>query len=362
MSEVSNVVQVSGPSPYEVSIGRDLCLQVSASVDQATRVAVIWADPIGETAAKIAQVLRADGRAVTLIQIPDGEAGKSLQIAGRCWDALGDAGFTRTDVIVTVGGGAVTDLGGWVAASWLRGVKVIHVPSTLLGMVDAAVGGKSAINTAAGKNLVGAFHPPAAVICDLDLLRTLPTADYAAGLAEVIKAGFIADSAILELIERDPPVALDPQSPVAVELVQRAIVVKAQVVGVDLTEQGLREILNYGHTLAHAIERAEHYRWRHGDAVSVGMVFVAEVARLAGRLDEQTAARHRAILSSVGLPTRYDGAPWETLREAMRIDKKSRADRLRLVVLDGLEMPVIFDSPDESLLRSAFDSISGGTQ
>lgn len=362
MSEISKVVPVAGQSPYEVSIGRDLCSQVSASVGEAARVAVIWADPIGDTAAKLAQLLRADGRAVTLAQVPDGEAGKTLQMAGRCWDALGNAGFTRTDVIVTVGGGAVTDLGGWVAASWLRGVKVIHVPSTLLGMVDAAVGGKSAINTAAGKNLVGAFHPPAAVICDLDLLQTLPTADYAAGLAEVIKAGFIADSVILELIERDPAAALDPQSPVAVELVQRAIGVKAQVVGVDLTEQGLREILNYGHTLAHAIERAEDYHWRHGDAVSVGMVFIAEVARLAGRLDEQTAARHGAILSSVGLPTRYDGAPWETLRDAMRIDKKSRADRLRLVVLDGLGMPAIFDSPNESLVRSAFDSISGGTR
>lgn len=361
MSEISRVVLVNAAAPYEVSIGRGLLQQVSAAVGEAARVAVIWAEPVGAVADEVAQLLRADGRAVTPIQIPDGEAGKSLAVAGKCWDVLGDAGFTRTDVIVTVGGGAVTDVGGWVAAAWLRGVRVIHMPSTLLGMVDAAVGGKSAINTAAGKNLVGAFHPPAAVLCDLDLLQTLPRADYAAGLAEVIKAGFIADPVILELIEADQTAALDPRSTLSVELVERAIKVKARVVGADLTEQGLREILNYGHTLAHAIERAERYRWRHGDAVSVGMVFVAELARLAGRLDEQSAARHRAILSSVGLPTRYDGAPWETLRDAMRVDKKSRADRLRFVVLDGLALPAILDSPDEALLRRAFESINEGT-
>ena len=203
------------------------------------------------------------------------------------------------------GGGAVTDLGGYVAASWMRGVRLVNVPTTLLGMVDAAVGGKTGINIDAGKNLVGAFHEPAAVLVDLTTLRTLPADDLAAGMAEVIKGGFIADPRILELVEADPKAALDPDGDVLAELVRRKIQVKADVVAADLRESSLREILNYGHTLGHAIERREGYRWRHGAAVSVGLVFAAELARHAGRLDDATADRHRAVLESIGLPTGY---------------------------------------------------------
>ncbi len=210
-------------------------------------------------------------------------------------------------------------------------------------MVDAAVGGKTGINTAEGKNLVGAFHPPAGVLCDLDVLHTLPTADLVAGLAEIIKAGFIADPVILGLVEADPAAATRSDNPRLRELVERAVRVKAEVVAADLRESSLREILNYGHTFAHAIEQVEHYTWRHGEAVAVGMVYVAELARLTGHLagaeGDALVARHRAVLEAVGLPTSYRGDRWEPLLTAMRRDKKSRGSVLRFVVLDALGRP-----------------------
>ena len=224
------------------------------------------------------------------------------------------------------------------------------MPTTVLGMVDAAVGGKTGINTAEGKNLVGAFHPPAGVLCDLAALDSLPVNDYVSGLAEVIKAGFIADPAILDLIEADPRGApARPPAPHTAELIERAIRVKAEVVSGDLKESGLREILNYGHTLAHAIEKNERYKWRHGAAVSVGMVFAAELGRLAGRLDDATADRHRAVLESVGLPLTYRGDQWPKLLETMQVDKKSRGDLLRFIVLDGLAKPTVLEGPDPAV-------------
>ena len=246
-----------------------------------------------------------------------------------------------------------------MAAAWLRGVRVVQVPTTLAGMVDAAVGGKTGINTERGKNLVGAFHPPAGVLCDLDTLATLPAADYLAGLAEVVKCGFIADPRILALIEADPAAAARPGKPVERELVERSVRVKARVVGEDLTEQGLREILNYGHTLGHAIERAEHYRWRHGDAVSVGLVYAAALGRRTGRLDAATAERHRAVLTALGLPTAYRADAFPRLLETMRVDKKARGNRLRFVLLDGLARPVSVDEPDPAVLAAAYAEVAG---
>jgi 3-dehydroquinate synthase len=235
---------------------------------------------------------------------------------------------------------------------------VVLVPTTLLGMADAAVGGKTGIDIPEGKNLVGAFHSPAGVLADLATLETLPRADYASGLAEVIKAGFIADPVILDRVAEDPEGATVPHGRHARDMLERAIRVKAAVVSADLTEKGQREILNYGHTLGHAIERVEGYRFRHGDAVAIGMVYVAELARLAGRLDGQTAALHRTVLASVGLPTKYRAAAWPELREAMSVDKKSRGARLRLVVLDGLGRPGILDDPPEPLLAQAYREVS----
>ncbi|GAB3301800.1 3-dehydroquinate synthase [Epidermidibacterium keratini] len=355
---MSAVVPVAGATPYDVVVGDGVLDALPGMITGADRVAVMYAEPVAVYADSVARELAQAGFAVTTMEVPDAEAGKRLEVAGACWDALGAAGFTRNDAVVAVGGGAVTDLGGWVAAAWLRGVRVVHVPTTLLGMVDAAVGGKTAINTDAGKNLVGAFHPPAGVLCELSTLSTLPQADYVAGLAEVIKAGFIADPVILDLIESDLSAATHPSGPHTAELVQRAIAVKARVVGEDLTEQGLREILNYGHTLGHAIEKAEDYRWRHGDAVAVGMLFAAQLGARAGSLDEQTLRRHHDIIAGVGLPTTYAGADFATLRATMSVDKKARGTTLRFVVLDALAAPRILTNPPEAVLAEAFDSIS----
>lgn len=352
------VVPVGGAAPYDVVIGEGVRDALPGVLPGADRVAVMYAAPVADHADGVAEVLAAAGFAVTTLEVPDAEAGKRLEVAGACWDALGAAGFTRNDALVAVGGGAVTDLGGWVAAAWLRGIRVVHVPTTLLGMVDAAVGGKTAINTDAGKNLVGAFHPPAGVLCELSALHTLPRADYVAGLAEVIKAGFIADPAILQLIESDLAAAADPSGRHTAELVQRAIAVKAKVVGEDLTEQGPREILNYGHTLGHAIEKAEAYRWRHGDAVAVGMLFAAQLGARAGTLDEPTVRRHHDIIAGVGLPTSYAGADFAALRATMSVDKKARGHTLRFVVLDAVAAPRILTNPSEAVLAEAFESVS----
>ncbi|WP_045743196.1 MULTISPECIES: 3-dehydroquinate synthase [Actinoplanes] len=349
-------IPVTGDRPYEVVVGRGLAGELPEMIDGAARVAVIHPPTLRDRARAVADA--AGVATVVPIEVPDAEAGKTVEVAARCWDALGEAGFTRTDVVVGVGGGATTDLAGYVAAAWLRGVRWVPVSTSVAGMVDAAVGGKTAVNIGAGKNLVGAFHPPAGVICDLDALDTLPAQDIAAGMAEVAKGGFIADPRILELIEADPAQALDPRSDVLRELVVRKIQVKADVVGVDLEESGLREILNYGHTLGHAIERREKYTWRHGNAIAVGLIFAAELGRLTGRLDDATADRHRTVLESLGLPTAYPEEAWTDLLPAMRVDKKARAATLRFVVLDGLAKPGILAGPDEELLKRAYAAVA----
>ncbi|MEV0914069.1 3-dehydroquinate synthase [Streptomyces sp. NPDC049967] len=349
----------AGTDPYEVVIGRQLLGELPTFIgDRVKRVAVLHPEALAETGEAVRQDLADQGYEAIAIQLPNAEEAKTVEVAAYCWKALGQTGFTRTDVIVGVGGGATTDVAGFVAATWLRGVRWIAVPTTVLAMVDAAVGGKTGINTAEGKNLVGAFHPPAGVLCDLAALDSLPVNDYVSGMAEIIKAGFIADPAILDLVEADPQGARTPAGPHTSELIERAIRVKAEVVSSDLKESGLREILNYGHTLAHAIEKNERYKWRHGAAVSVGMVFAAELGRLAGRLDDATADRHRAVLESVGLPLTYRGDQWPKLLENMKVDKKSRGDLLRFIVLDGLGKPTVLEGPDPAVLLAAYGEVS----
>jgi 3-dehydroquinate synthase len=351
-------VHVGGADPYDVVIGTGVLAELPAMVgDRARTVAVVHAEGLPEIARPVCGALQDAGYAVRALPVPDGEAAKEVGVLAGLWSAFAQAGMTRTDVVVGVGGGATTDLAGFAAASWLRGVRSVLVPTTLLGMVDAAVGGKTGINVPEGKNLVGAFHPPAGVLCDLATLVTMPHEDYISGLAEIIKAGFIADPEILDLVEADPEGAASPTGPHTRELVERAVRVKADVVSADLKESGLREILNYGHTLAHAIEKAEDYRFRHGHAVAIGMVYAAELARLAGRLPAGVVRRHRDVLESVGLPVSY-AADWAGLRETMTIDKKSRGATLRFVVLDGLAEPGRLEGPDEDLLAAAYREVT----
>ncbi|HUO41000.1 MAG TPA: 3-dehydroquinate synthase, partial [Mycobacterium sp.] len=331
--------------------------ELSRLLDGTHRVAILHQPVLSVTAEAIRADLSGRGIDAHRIELPDAEAGKDLPVVGFIWDVLGRIGLGRRDVIVSLGGGAVTDVAGFAAATWLRGVPIVHVPTTLLGMVDAAIGGKTGINTGAGKNLVGAFHQPSAVLVDLAMLQTLPRNELVAGMAEVVKAGFIADPVILDIVEDDPQAAVDPAGSVLPELIRRAVAVKAQVVAADEKESRLREILNYGHTLGHAIERRERYRWRHGAAVSVGLVFAAELGRLAGRLDDATADRHRVILMSLGLPVSYDADALPELIQIMAGDKKTRAGTLRFVVLDGLAKPGRLEGPDPSLLAAAYSAL-----
>ncbi len=361
----TSVLHVGGASPYDVRVGTGLLGELPGMIGEGVRrVAVIHPRALGATGETIRADLSDQGYDAHAIEIPDGEEAKLAPVASFCWQVLGQTGFTRSDAVVTVGGGSTTDMGGFVAATWLRGVRVVHLPTTLLAMVDAAVGGKTGMNTTEGKNLVGAFHEPAGVLCDLATLETLPRNELVSGLAEVLKCGFVADPVILDRVESDPGAAVAPGSPVLRELIERAIRVKVDVVVADLKETGGvgghpgREVLNYGHTLGHAIERAERYTFRHGAAVAIGMAFVAELARLAGRLDEATAERHHTLLELVGLPTTYRGADWATLLEAMRLDKKTRGDQLRFVVLDGLARPSVLTAPDPALLTAAYAEIS----
>ncbi|CAM3613684.1 3-dehydroquinate synthase [Micrococcus flavus] len=359
------VIPVSGGSAaeasggYDVVVGRGLLARLPAMLGpHVRRVLVIHPRALRATGDVVKNDLEAAGLTSLTAEIPDAEEGKHLQVAGFCWQVLGQNDFTRSDAVVSVGGGAVSDLAGFVAATWLRGVRVVHMPTTLLGMVDAAVGGKTGINTAEGKNLVGAFHPPAGVLADLDTLLTLPANELVSGLAEVVKCGFIADPEILDLIEADPVQAQNPHSAVLRELIERSIAVKARVVSEDLRESGPRESLNYGHTLGHAIELAERYQWRHGAAVSVGLVFAAELARSLGRLDDATADRHWSVLQALGLPVSYRGDRWQSLLDGIRRDKKNRGDQLRFVLLEGLGRPVTVDIPDASLLFAAYQEIA----
>ena len=345
---------------YDVVIEGGCSLRAADVVgDGVQRALVVHTDSMRTLGEQVVSGLRESGVEAYAAAVPDAEDAKSASVAAELWAVLGRHGFTRTDVVVGVGGGTVTDLAGFVAATWLRGVPVVQVPTTLLGMVDAAVGGKTGINTAEGKNLVGSFHPPRAVLCDPDVLTTLPREDYVAGLAEVVKAGFIVDPVILDLVAADPEAATRPDGPHTLELIERAIRVKADVVSVDLKESSLREILNYGHTFGHAIEHVESYRRRHGEAVAIGMVFAAELACSAGLLAREVVDRHREVLTSVGLPTSYVPGRWPELEAAMRRDKKTRGDLLRFVVLEDVARPTRLEGPTPEQLRTAYAAVSG---
>ncbi|MFT4147482.1 MAG: 3-dehydroquinate synthase [Micrococcaceae bacterium] len=343
---------------YSVIVGHHLTEKLSECLGQnVNKVLIIHPGTMREQGDKVREHLIKDGYEALIVEIPDAEEAKNVQVAAFCWEVLGKSDFTRSDAIISLGGGATTDLAGFVAATWLRGIKLIHMPTTVLAMVDAAVGGKTAINTTEGKNLVGSFYKPAAVLADLDYLKTLPQNELRTGLAESIKCGFISDEKILELFEETQG-KLSIDSAELFEIICRSIQVKADIVRDDFTEQGNREYLNYGHTLGHAIEHAERYRFRHGAAISIGMVFAAELGGILGKTDEKLIQRHRDILGMMELPTSYPASRWETLLSTMRRDKKARGSMLRFVVLQGQGKPTVVEVPDPSLLFASYQEIA----
>ncbi|MDR0989951.1 MAG: 3-dehydroquinate synthase [Propionibacteriaceae bacterium] len=354
-------VTVTAERPYDVIIGGGVRQQLTDLISPWARVAVFYPEPL----TTVAQCLLANRSGVHLFCLPDAEAAKTPEILAAAWRGLAQVGLTRDDVILSLGGGATTDVTGFIAATWLRGVDYISVPTTVLAMADAAVGGKTGVNLPEGKNLVGAFYEPRAVLCDLDLLQDLPSREVVSGLAEIIKCGLIADSQITNLVVQNPAEACQVSSDRFADILSRAIQVKADVVSGDFREavaaggQIGREALNYGHTLAHAIEQQTAFSWRHGEAVSVGLVWAAAVAQRLGLLTPAEAELHRRLLAAVGLPVSYQATPWNDLRPIMSRDKKARGHSLRLVLLDGLNNPVIRSDVDEMVLADAYRALAG---
>ncbi|MEN9603601.1 MAG: hypothetical protein RLZZ06_509 [Actinomycetota bacterium] len=358
MTDITRIT-VAGQDSYDILVGRGLLGEIRplfASTVQ--KVLLVHPLALQTSADVLAEELRKGGLEVIQAGVSDGEDAKRVEVAAWCWGILGKSDFTRSDAIIGFGGGSTTDLAGFVAATWLRGVSYVSIPTTLLGMVDAAVGGKTGINTAEGKNLVGAFYAPKAVVCDLDTLETLPKIEITSGFGEIVKYGFISDERILEIIETDQERATDISTPEFREIVERSIAIKARVVASDFKEAGEREILNYGHTLGHAIELVERFQWRHGAAISVGMMFVAQLGLSLGHTPVELLERQERILKSLGLPTTYRGGRFQQLLEAMRRDKKSRAGALRFIALDGIGRPRVITSPSDELLSAAYGEIT----
>jgi len=339
-----------------IMIGRALLDEIPSTLSGVKKVLIVYPQPLATTAEALSENLKDSGFEVLLAEVPAAEDAKRVEVAAFCWQIMGKSDFHRNDAVIGLGGGSTTDLAGFVAATWLRGVRSILIPTTLLGMVDAAIGGKTGINTTEGKNLVGAFYAPHSVLIDLDTLHSLPRNELLAGMAEVVKYGFIADPWILETLENDPA-ATDPSSSVFEELIRRSVAIKEGVTGRDFTESGEREFLNYGHTLGHAIEHAERYKWRHGAAISIGMVFAAELSMLSGKLSEADVIKHRSVFESLGLPTTYRADRWPQLLDTMQKDKKSRAGSLRFVVLEKIGKPTMLNAPTPELVFTAFQAI-----
>ena len=258
MSAEPTVVAVGGRTPYEVRIGHGILRDLDAYLPaDAARVFLVLQPPLRAAATALAGRLNELGREAVGFEIPDGEAAKTIAVVAEAWGLLGRARFTRTDAVMALGGGAATDTAGFIAATWLRGVPSINAPTTLLAMVDAAVGGKTGINTAEGKNLVGSFYSPHRVVCDLDALASQDPVAIASGLAEAVKCGLIADPGILDAVWSAPDRVRDTASEALEDVIVRSIRVKADVVTEDPHEAGVRAIMNYGHTFAHAVERVE---------------------------------------------------------------------------------------------------------
>lgn len=337
-------------------IGRALLNEIPETLHGSKNVLIVYPQPLAATADVLADNLKSAGIQTYMAEVPAAEDAKRVEVAAFCWQIMGQGEFNRNDAVIGLGGGSTTDLAGFVAATWLRGIRSVLIPTTLLGMVDAAIGGKTGINTSEGKNLVGAFHLPDSVVIDLDTLSSLPRNELLAGMAEVVKYGFIAAPEILEIIESDES-ATDPTSEAFERLIRESVRIKTDVTSRDFKESGDREFLNYGHTLGHAIEHAERYKWRHGAAISIGMVFAAELSMLSGKLSEAEVSRHRSIFEGLGLPITYRADRWPQLLDTMQRDKKARGGALRFVVLDRIGKPSILSAPTPELLFTAFQSI-----
>ncbi len=353
---------VSGVNDYSVVVGKNLRTLLIEQILEHHKVVIFYAPAIKDYVIELVASTELANHQVFTLQLEDSEDAKSFEQFKLCHDFLGNQGLSRSDLIIGIGGGATTDIVGFVAGTWLRGVRVIQAPTTLLGMVDAAVGGKTGINSSFGKNLIGVFHDPHKVICDLNFLVSQSNQDLASGMAEIIKCGLISDESIISTVLKDRSRLFEPNHPNLVNLVISAIQVKAKFVEMDRLEESSdsvgRAALNYGHTLGHAIENVENYSWRHGDAIAVGMVFAAAMALELKFLTHEEFNLHLELFESMFLPVVYKGATLDNLIKVMLNDKKSRSGTLRFVLLEGLQNPVFVEDLDREILEKAFVRIA----
>jgi len=345
-----------GPRSYTVHVGAGLLDAVGAECGRlrlGRRAAVVTQSPVAALADRATESLRRAGFTPVVLEVPDGETAKSLTAAERLWDAFLAHGLDRACPVVAVGGGVVGDLAGFAAATFMRGVPLVQVPTTLLAQVDAAVGGKVAVNLPRGKNLVGTFHQPRVVLVDTGALGSLPEREYRAGLAEVIKTGAALNADLFAMLEAEVS-GLRRRDP---RLLERVVALccreKAAIVEQDEREEtGVRMVLNYGHTVGHALETLTGYRrWLHGEAVAIGLIAAARLAVRLELTDARTAERQEAVLEAVGLPTRLEGTTPEAVVTTLRHDKKARDGRVPFVLLKGLgRAEVCFDVPQDTVL------------
>jgi 3-dehydroquinate synthase len=317
-------------------------------------------------AERLVQVLRGKYAVVHTVVLPDGEEHKTWQTLNLIFDALLQHGCDRKTVLFALGGGVVGDMKGFAAASYMRGVPFVQVPTTLLAQVDSSVGGKTAINHPLGKNMIGAFYQPALVVCDLDTLKTLPVREMSAGLAEVIKYGPIADMAFMHWLERNMEGLRAGEPALLAHAVQRSCEIKAHVVGADEREQGLRAILNFGHTFGHAIEAGMGYgAWLHGEAVGCGMVMAARLSQALGLIDAALVQRLQNLIERAGLPTTAPALPLgnaadvpERYLQLMRVDKKAEAGAIKFVTIDAPGQAGVRSAPDAMVREVIVRSLS----
>ncbi len=357
-------VQVAlGPESYLIHIGAGLLSETGClfpSPQPARRAGIITTENLVDLYAQSLQDSLADARwEVNLFPVPDGESSKSLHTAELLYADLLDADFDRSSTIFALGGGMVGDLAGFVAATFMRGIDLVQVPTSLLAQVDASVGGKVAVNLPAGKNLVGAFHQPQAVIIDLQTLPTLPQPQFRGGLAEVIKHAAIADAEMFEYLEDNIAGVLAGDRVALKYLLARNCQIKAEVVSQDPHEQGQRVVLNYGHTIGHALERAaEQWEMGHGEAVALGMIAESRLAVELGLAEPQSAQRLRELVQAAGLPTTASGIDLQRAARALSVDKKISAGRLRLPIVPQIGEVQITEQVQLSTLQQAITSLS----
>lgn len=346
-------VRVDVPAaPYDITIGGGLLARFDETLAplQPTSVLVVTDENVGPLyGAVVAQAAQRVAPTATLA-LRGGEPQKTMAAAGQVVDALVAARADRRSVVVALGGGVIGDIAGFAAAVYMRGVRFVQVPTTLLAQVDSSVGGKTGVNHALGKNLVGAFHQPAAVVTDTDTLRTLPARELSAGLAEVIKHGLLADSDYFAAIVRDLPRLLARDSAALTPAIARSCEIKAGVVSRDERESGERALLNLGHTFAHAIEALTGYaRWLHGEAVGCGLCLAADLSQRVGLLAPADTQQVHDAVAAAGLPVRIDGLAAHAAIVSMRGDKKSEAGRIRFVLLERLGRAVQRTVADDAL-------------